>query len=77
MNDETQLKHLHGILSALAMFSNLKQQDLKFLPSKGLVHDHIQIAANRLGYSPMIIRLPRLSQFELNPNKNLEYQAAC
>jgi hypothetical protein len=77
MNDETQLKHLHGILSALAMFSNLKQQDLKFLPSKGLVHDHIQIAANRLGCSPMIIRLPRLSQFELNPNKNLEYQAAC
>jgi hypothetical protein len=42
-----------------------------------LAHDHVRIKGLRVDGNRPLVRLPRLSQFGLDPVRNLAYQAAC
>ena len=50
----------------------IRVQDLTAMPGKGLAHDHIT-----LGYTGLLLRIPRQSQLALNASDNLQYQAGC
>ena len=53
-------------------FADLARDALEPMPVKGLVHEHVRIAE-----SGLVLRVPRLSQFALEPEANLDYQQAC
>lgn len=53
-------------------FADVDRADLQPMLVKGLAHEHIRIAGRDL-----VLRVPRLSQFGLEPEANLRYQHAC
>ena len=77
MNNEIQIECLHRALSKYAIFSQLKKDDLNVVTTKGLVHDHVLLKSDNHSDYQMVVRVPRLSQFGLEPKENLKYQAAC
>ena len=77
MNNETQIESLHKALSKYAIFSHLEKDDLNVVTTKGLVHDHVLLKSDNHSDYQMVVRVPRLSQFGLEPKENLKYQAAC
>ena len=77
MNNETQIESLHKALSEYAVFSYLEKDDLNVVTTKGLVHDHVLLKSDNHSDYQMVVRVPRLSQFGLEPKENLKYQAAC
>ncbi len=77
MNNEIQIECLHRALSKYAIFSHLEKDDLNVAPTKGLVHDHVLLRSDNYSDHQMVVRVPRLSQFGLEPKENLKYQAAC
>ena len=62
----------HAGLRRLDGFAGTARKDLERMAVKGLFHDHVRVAG-----MPWLLRLPRASQFELDPEGNLDYQAAC
>ena len=77
MNNEAQIESLHKALSKYAVFSYLEKHDLNVVTTKGLVHDHVLLKSDNHSDYQMVVRVPRLSQFGLEPKENLKYQAAC
>ena len=77
MNNEIQIECLHRALSKYDIFSHLEKDDLKVATTKGLVHDHVLLRSDNFSDYQMVVRIPRLSQFGLEPKENLKYQAAC
>ena len=77
MNNEAQIESLHKALSKYAVFSYLEKDDLNVVTTKGLVHDHVLLKSDNHSDYQMVVRVPRLSQFGLEPKENLKYQAAC
>lgn len=77
MNNEAQIESLHKALSKYAVFSYLEKDDLNVVTTKGLVHDHVLLKSDNHSDYQMVVRIPRLSQFGLEPRENLKYQAAC
>jgi len=77
MKNTINLISLYEALSSRSKFSDLKPENLNLLTTKGLVHDHVRISSYAKDRPPMLIRVPRLSQFSLDPIANLKYQAAC
>lgn len=77
MNNEAQIESLHKALSKYAVFSYLEKDDLNVVTTKGLVHDHVLLKSDNHSDYQMVARVPRLSQFGLEPKENLKYQAAC
>ena len=65
---DTALDGLRG----LDGFADTPDGALERLHVKGLFHDHVRIAG-----TPYLLRLPRSSQFGLEPVANLAYQSAC
>lgn len=59
-------------LVALAAAIGRPARDLSRMNVKGLAHDHIAIAGE-----PILLRVPKQSQFGLAATDNLRYQAAC
>jgi hypothetical protein len=77
MATPVDLSRLFAALGARPLFSGISESDLERLPDKGLAHDHVRIKSLRVKGRRPLIRLPRLSQFGLDPVHNLAYQAAC
>ena len=61
----TELRRLDG-------FADVAPGELQPMRVKGLVHEHVRIKGRGL-----VLRVPRLSQFGLEPEANLDYQRAC
>ena len=59
-------------LRGLDGFTDTALDALEPLHVKGLFHDHVRIVG-----TPYLLRLPRSSQFGLEPMANLAYQSAC
>lgn len=77
MSATVDLSRLLASLRKREPFLDIVEGDLERLPDKGLAHDHVRIKGLRVdGHGPLV-RLPRLSQFGLDPARNLAYQAAC
>ncbi len=53
-------------------FADIEPAGLQPMLVKGLAHEHIRIVGRDL-----VLRVPRLSQFGLEPGANLDYQRAC
>ena len=68
---------LQRALAALPGFAGVAPQDLQPLPGKGLAHDHFVIANFRHAGRPVLLRVPKQSQWALPATENLRYQAAC
>jgi len=77
MNTTVDLSRLFASLWTRPLFSAIGEGDLERLPDKGLAHDHVRIKGLHVDGHRPLIRLPRLSQFGLDPTRNLAYQAAC
>lgn len=71
------LSSLFAALKARPLFSGIREDDLERLPDKGLAHDHVRIKSLCVSGHRPLVRLPRLSQFGLDPLSNLAYQGAC
>ncbi|MHA1566258.1 MAG: hypothetical protein ACTSX7_13180, partial [Alphaproteobacteria bacterium] len=52
------LKAFHRALTGLPEFADLPVGALRHLPTKGISHDHIEIAGHSL-----LLRIPRFSQW--------------
>lgn len=68
---------LQRALAALPSFAGVAPQDLQPLPGKGLAHDHLAIAGFERAGRPVLLRVPKQSQWALPAAENLRYQAAC
>ncbi len=66
------LQALCRALRRLDGFEDAAEGDLETMRVKGLVHEHVRIKGRGL-----VLRVPRLSQFGLEPEVNLAYQIAC
>ena len=66
------LEALCAALRRIDGFADVEPAGLQPMRVKGLVHEHIRIAGRDL-----VLRVPRLSQFGLEPEANLDYQRAC
>ena len=69
-----------AILAALAQLpgcAGVRPDDLEVLPVTGIAHDHIRVRGLVLLGKPALLRIPRLSQWGLEPRANLAYQRAC
>lgn len=51
--------------------------DLEPLAACGIAHDHVRVRGLRLGGYPALLRVPRLSQWDLGPEAAIAYEAAC
>jgi len=77
MTTQADLSKLFDTLRVRPLFADIRLDDLERLPDKGLAHDHVRIKGLHVSGSRPLVRLPRLSQFGLDPHANLAYQAAC
>ncbi len=68
---------LHRALIALPSFAAVRPGALRLLTTKGLAHDHVEVADFELSGRRVLLRVPRQSQWGLPPADNLAYQAAC
>lgn len=77
MTTPVNLSRLCVELKSRPLFWGIREDDLERLPDKGLAHDHVRIKDLRVHGRRPLVRLPRLSQFGLDPESNLAYQATC
>jgi hypothetical protein len=77
MSTRVDLSNLFVALKSRALFSGIRESDLERLPDKGLAHDHVRIKGLLIQDRHPLVRVPRLSQFGLDPTANLTYQASC
>jgi len=66
------LDRLHARLAGIAGFATVPRAALAVLPAEGVAHDHVLVRG-----TGWLLRVPRMSQFALDPAANLAYQAAC
>lgn len=66
------LDHLHGRLAALDGFHDIPRSALRPMRVKGIAHDHVRV----IGRSA-VVRVPKLSQWDLAPAEALAYEAAA
>ena len=66
------LPAFHRALTALPEFASLPVHALRHLPTKGISHDHLEIAGQ-----PLLLRIPRFSQWGAAPADQLAYEQAA
>ena len=71
------LDALQAALTALPGFAGVARGDLSPMQVKGLAHDHVALSGHAVGGRPVLLRVPKQSQFALSAGDNLAYQAAC
>jgi len=71
------LPALQGALAALPAFAAVAPEHLQLLPTRGLAHDHVAVAGLEISGRPVLLRVPKQSQWALPAVENLLYQAAC
>jgi len=71
------LDALHAALAARSDCRGVARADLALLDLRGIAHDHVRVRGHRIDGAPLLLRVPRLSQWGLEPADNLAYQRAC
>jgi len=71
------LDALQTALAALPGFAGVVREDLALMQVKGLAHDHVELSGHAVEGRPVLLRVPKQSQFALSAGDNLAYQAAC
>lgn len=71
------LDDLHAALAVRPDSRGVVRADLERLDVGGIAHDHVRVRGHRIGGSPVLLRVPRLSQWGLRPEDNLAYQRSC
>jgi len=77
-----RLDALHQALAARPDCAGVARADLEHLDVGGIAHDHIRVRGLAIPTpnstaAPVLLRVPRLSQWGLAPAENLDYQRAC
>ena len=71
------LDALQAALTTLSGFAGVARGDLSVMQVKGLAHDHVELSGHAVEGRPVLLRVPKQSQFALSAGDNLAYQAAC
>ncbi len=71
------LSALQRAVTRLPGFAEVRPDDLALLPTRGLAHDHVALQGVEIGGLPVLLRVPKQSQWALEAAHNLGYQAAC
>lgn len=71
------LDALHDALAARPDCRGVARDDLALLDVCGIAHDHVRVQGHRIDGAPLLLRVPRLSQWGLAPEDNLAYQRSC
>jgi aminoglycoside phosphotransferase (APT) family kinase protein len=77
MADPALIDVLRGALADLPRFAPLVTARLAPLPGRGIAHDHFAVEGARLEGVPVVLRVPRVSQWGLAPAQQLDYEAAA
>ena len=76
MSERLDLDRLAQALARHPLFE-AGAPELAIHSTKGLAHDHIAILNRDIDGLPLLVRLPKQSQFALSAEANLAYQSAC
>ena len=76
MSERLDLAFLARALTRHPLFAGAAPS-LAIHSTKGLAHDHIAILDKKIDGLPLLVRLPKQSQFALSAHENLAYQSAC
>jgi hypothetical protein len=71
------LTALHTALVRLPGCGGVAPDDLEPLAAAGIAHDHVRVRGLRLGGYLALLRVPRLSQWDLGAETALAYERAC
>jgi hypothetical protein len=68
---------LRRALAAVPRLAPLTDARLVPLPGRGIAHDHYAAEGVTLDQMPVVLRVPRVSQWGMAPERQLEYEAAA
>lgn len=68
---------LHRALTGIAGAEGVAAGDIAPMATTGIAHDHFRVGGFALGGAPVLLRVPRVSQWSMAAAENLAYQAAC
>jgi aminoglycoside phosphotransferase (APT) family kinase protein len=77
MPEPTLLEVLRRALAASERLAPLADARLAPLPGRGVAHDHFAVEGALLDGIPIVLRVPRVSQWGLAPEQLLAYEAAA
>lgn len=68
---------LRRALAAVPRLAPLAEARLMPLPGRGIAHDHYAAEGVTIDRLPIVLRVPRVSQWGMAPERQLEYEAAA
>jgi hypothetical protein len=68
---------LRSALAAVPRLAPLSDARLVPLPGRGIAHDHYAVEGVTLDQMPVLLRVPRVSQWGMAPEQQLDYEAAA
>jgi aminoglycoside phosphotransferase (APT) family kinase protein len=77
MPDPDLIDPLRRALAGVPRFAALAAARLAPLPGRGVAHDHFAVEGATLDGVPVVLRVPRVSQWGLAPAQQLDYEAAA
>ena len=77
MGEPTTLERLHSAVTADPRFAAVERDQLVPMDSDGITHQHVRILDVTLDGVPVLLRVPRLSQWNMPPAQQIAYEAAC
>ncbi len=77
MSDPALIDELRRALAGVPRLAGLADAPLAPLPGRGVAHDHFAADGVTFDGLPVILRVPRVSQWGLAPEQQLAYEAAA
>ena len=77
MGEPETLDKLHQAVIADPRFAALEREQLEPLENDGITHHHVRLREVTVDDAPVLLRVPRLSQWNMAPEQQIAYEAAC
>ena len=77
MSGSDPLDSLYRAIQAEPRFANLERDQLEPSNSDGITHQHVYLRDVTVAGTSVLLRVPRLSQWNMPPEQQLAYEAAC
>lgn len=77
MTDSAFIDTLRRALAGVPRLAGLAEAPLVPLPSRGVAHDHVTVQGVTFDGVPVVLRVPRVSQWGMAPERQLAYEAAA
>jgi Ser/Thr protein kinase RdoA (MazF antagonist) len=77
VGEPDMLDRLHKAVIADPRFESLEREQLVPLENDGITHWHVRLTDVAVDDTPVLLRIPRLSQWDMPPEQQILYEAAC